>query len=1049
MKICGWSIDGFGVFRDSTVAELPDGLTVLHGANEAGKSTLLEFLRRVLFGVPESSNGASYRPAQGGRHRGRVVLAANGAEVVVERELDQRHPPIVRRRDGSPLDPTVLARLLGGADDRVFRSVFAFSIDDLRSLAALDAAGLRDALFSATLAGAGRSARATAAALRARAAARLGSEDPAAIGRVIAELNGLRPRLNAARRAALRYADERASARRLDAAIDAQRAALAARRGARMRDDALLRAWPAWEALQAARGELAGLEGASVSAEAEVRVRAARERLDGAVHGAATLRQEHLELERQLGAMPALDPSGTLSAEVDALASDLPVYRLQAAALPAARARLAEVEQVLGDRLRRAGDEWTPDHVRRWSHAALDRESVRDWQMRMRAAVERAQHAEWRAEGAAAADEAARRARDRAAAELAAAAPGPSPERVERQRHALASLRIAMEEMAARRAHGEATAQALRERERALRALDDQQDPAPPAYLATALEVAALGGVGGGLWAFGQGQIAMAVGLGVVTVGAAAASRWAVTRQRAFLRRDEERQFERRALRSEMESARRARDTEWHRAAELAEEVARLATSLDLSRAPSPAEVEVRERTLEMDALADAQSGVMRARLAELERQCDERQDEARMRAEELALAHAARERVEQDWTAWRVAHGFVADAAPGDVLERIAALDAAHMAMATYDRAAREVEDLEPQVAAWAARARRALANAGAALAGMTEAMVPDQLLALRVRLHEDAPVRARRVALEQALHEKGAQLARAEADVAEARIALAEALRSAGVRDEAELIRRRAIAEHRAALIAAIAEHERLAIERLGDAQAMAELATGMVDTWRERAAAADAEIAELEQQLYQLVAEQQQLRASCRALEESAEVPALEAEWAALMAELADTVREWRVLAAAEGLIEEAQASFERSRQPGVLRAASSTFAAVTGGRYERVIQDDGGQALLVVDREGRRKEVGHELSRGTAEQLYISLRLGLAEELVGRGMALPLVMDDVLVHFDPVRAQAMAEVLGTFARTHQVLFFTCSTATRDLLLQHGRADRLVEL
>jgi uncharacterized protein YhaN len=272
---------------------------------------------------------------------------------------------------------------------------------------------------------------------------------------------------------------------------------------------------------------------------------------------------------------------------------------------------------------------------------------------------------------------------------------------------------------------------------------------------------------------------------------------------------------------------------------------------------------------------------------------------------------------------------------------------------------------------------------------------------------------------------------------------------LAASGVRDEAELIRRRAVAEHRAAIERAIAEHERVAIERLGDAEAMAELATGAVDAWRRRAAHADAEIAALEQALYQDVAEQQQVRAGCRVLEQSAEVPTLEAEWAALHAELADAVREWRVLAAAEALVGAAQREFERTRQPGVLRAASDAFTMVTAGRYRRIVQDEAGRELLVIDRDGRQKPVAGALSRGTTEQLYISLRLGLAEELARRGIALPLVMDDVLVHFDPERARAMAEVLGAFARTHQVLFFTCHAATRDLLLEHGGAARLVEL
>ena len=50
MRIRGWSIEGFGRLANFSVVGLPDGLTVLHGANEAGKSTLLEFLRCILFG---------------------------------------------------------------------------------------------------------------------------------------------------------------------------------------------------------------------------------------------------------------------------------------------------------------------------------------------------------------------------------------------------------------------------------------------------------------------------------------------------------------------------------------------------------------------------------------------------------------------------------------------------------------------------------------------------------------------------------------------------------------------------------------------------------------------------------------------------------------------------------------------------------------------------------------------------------------------------------------------------------------------------------------
>lgn len=129
--------------------------------------------------------------------------------------------------------------------------------------------------------------------------------------------------------------------------------------------------------------------------------------------------------------------------------------------------------------------------------------------------------------------------------------------------------------------------------------------------------------------------------------------------------------------------------------------------------------------------------------------------------------------------------------------------------------------------------------------------------------------------------------------------------------------------------------------------------------------------------------------------------------------------------------------------------VVLHATAAFAAITSGRYQRIVQDEQGGALLAVGADGRSKQVGSELSRATTEQLYLSVRIGLAQDLAGRGIALPLVMDDVLVHFDPERTRAVAEVLGDCTRRQQVLVFTSQPAVRDMLAQQAGAERVIEL
>ena len=52
MRMTSLHIDDFGRFADRSFGPLERPVTVFYGPNEAGKSTLLEFVRRVLFGFP-------------------------------------------------------------------------------------------------------------------------------------------------------------------------------------------------------------------------------------------------------------------------------------------------------------------------------------------------------------------------------------------------------------------------------------------------------------------------------------------------------------------------------------------------------------------------------------------------------------------------------------------------------------------------------------------------------------------------------------------------------------------------------------------------------------------------------------------------------------------------------------------------------------------------------------------------------------------------------------------------------------------------------------
>ncbi len=152
MRIERIEIDGFGRFHD-THWELADGLTVFVGANEAGKTTLLNALRALLFGFEASRDGRTwYPPLAGGRRGGRLALrTAGGERWTVERhgERGGAGALAVRAPNGNQGGQETLDRLLHGADKDLFTNIFAFGLGELQTFASLSADGVRGRIYGA------------------------------------------------------------------------------------------------------------------------------------------------------------------------------------------------------------------------------------------------------------------------------------------------------------------------------------------------------------------------------------------------------------------------------------------------------------------------------------------------------------------------------------------------------------------------------------------------------------------------------------------------------------------------------------------------------------------------------------------------------------------------------------------------------------------------------------------------------------------------------------------------------------------------------------
>ncbi|MBN1422769.1 MAG: AAA family ATPase [Planctomycetes bacterium] len=179
---------------------------------------------------------------------------------------------------------------------------------------------------------------------------------------------------------------------------------------------------------------------------------------------------------------------------------------------------------------------------------------------------------------------------------------------------------------------------------------------------------------------------------------------------------------------------------------------------------------------------------------------------------------------------------------------------------------------------------------------------------------------------------------------------------------------------------------------------------------------------------------------LAAEIGEIESSERLAELRAEQEALRAKLAGAVREYETAAAARTLLAAARRAFEREESPAVLRRASEYLAEMTRGRYARVFATSGERAFRVEPASGLPLAPG-ALSRGAADQLFLAIRLALAAEWAARGEPLPILLDDVLVNFDPERARGAVRAILRVAESTQILAFTCHPHIEDLF----RAER----
>ena len=172
----------------------------------------------------------------------------------------------------------------------------------------------------------------------------------------------------------------------------------------------------------------------------------------------------------------------------------------------------------------------------------------------------------------------------------------------------------------------------------------------------------------------------------------------------------------------------------------------------------------------------------------------------------------------------------------------------------------------------------------------------------------------------------------------------------------------------------------------------------------------------------------------RVSLKDMEGSGGAAEAQAALASHQAHVAHLTEQWAILALQQHLLDRTLDTYGRQDSCSLLRRAGEILDRLTVGRLvaPSANEDHGKKTLVVLRRDGETLEPS-ELSEGTADQVFLALRLAAmaeqhADRLARGKPALPFVLDDALIAFDDIRTSEALELLHELAEDLQVVVFT---------------------
>lgn len=1044
-------IDGFGIFHDYHIKNLTPGLTIFIGPNEAGKSTILSFQKRILFGFPDRRSGLNlYPPLAGGNHGGRLIISnADNTRYTIERYSKGTHNVKVIFPDGSTGGTTELSNLLGHANKDIFENIYAFGLTELQDFETLNSEAVKGRIYSAGTGIGAVSLSEVQKNLETEAGSffkERGSKPE--INAIFNEIKKIDSRLREIEKDTQNFDGLHKELEEITKEIGNVEQERNQIRTKFNHTTNLVTVWDDWRKIQ----------------EAEERLQKIPEIENFPKNGIEMLERNIEKIdefnesisEKKMGLEKIKIQKSVIKIDEKLIGNKDKILELQKGQdkyisatkdLPTVEENLKRDREGLKGSLHEIGPDWDEEKLSNFDISIPTKETVRRKHNTLEEAKEKIRDTEKEVQGIEQKDiknieeeieEVDKDLKTQSLQQI-------DEKKLEQQRKSLQLIRVKYPNLKEK----EADMRNLEEKEELFTILKPHRaEPLPKLPLWPALMLIAAGiaslilSIFGNSWVIGISILAI-LSISAIIYIILSRKELPTTIPEGFKGKEAE------------DLIKRSRDLSERRKKlesglqKIKSEMLSNAQICDFGDIPDPQLIENKDSELRAASENQLKLNELKKQQEMLDQKLGKLSEEANTVKKKLEALRKEEEKAQREWRNWLTEKGLDLELTPEGTIDIFATIKTCIEKKKSIEETKARLNSIQESIEKYETKVSSVLEDGNRKNEEINVIVELEKITGELNQAIEDSKTLEQ---LDRDEENLKLELRNLEIKLEERQRTVSELLSQGFAESETEFRENARNWEERNKLMDGILQGEQNIKRISGDGKTyfdfINELGETSPEDLEEKELQLKERLEEIENSLSELREKRGGIAKEIEQIERREEGSFLRMEKTVKMQKLKKNSDEWSILTLARTIMGKAIEKYEQERQPGVIKEAQSFFSKMTLGRYSRIYAPLDEAKIYVEDKDSRRKDI-LDLSRGTAEQLYLSLRFGFVREFSKRAESLPIVFDDILVNFDPERFRAACEAIKELAKTNQILYFTCHPESVNLLAKIMPDSKIVDI